>query len=567
MDIINGTEERYEDIYPETETLSYLANSEKHQYLLKHPVLVLFLMIKWKHLNFAYTFNLMFYLTFVFFITAYINFVYADDMSLNCIQDVQIYTPVADKLWYIVTVLLTMLMIREGYQMSFSITKYILAVVNWLEILLISLSSIMLFHNPNECNLEKKRISAALLILISWSVLYTMLLRHPKFTYLNVYFSMFAKVGWTFVKFLFCYGIFIIAFGIGFHILLNNKPKIDQIKQAADDMYHGNSHVHDHGNNTHTDTKFPYYNKIGSSLFITFSMLVGELYISDSPENTPYGYLMFVTSFVFIIVMVMMNLLNGLAVRDIREIKNKSKIYAYKTQVETLATYEAMLLGDPYVYLSRGRISKASFGYLSFLNSFRWFQIMDKFFDTMFGKLKQRRFAPFVRKQIQKIPYTRNNLLFSDHKKYGVEYSAVLYPNIYKMHLVKNGSTRVVYVPPELSLAAKEIALKHQLKSQLKPKNLEESLGEIEAAIANNEITVEKKLSDYQKKLMEIEARLMTALKENKINYKEGKIEAELDQINKNSSQIDTNVEERIQPIHETEEEKHFDVQDTITNL
>ena len=548
-----------EDIYPETETLACLANSSKHQYLLKHPVLVLFLMIKWKHLNFAYTANLLFYLTFVAFITAYIYFVYDDETALKCNDGTLFYNPSVDRLWYIVTILLTMLMMREGYQLSFSFTKYILAVVNWLEIILISLSSIMLFHNPNECNMEKKRIFAASLILVSWSVLYTMLLRHPKFTFLNVYFTMFAKVGWTFIKFLFCYGIFIIAFGIGFHILLNNKPNTDKATDAND--------IYTHEHNNRNETKFPYYNKIGSSLFITFSMLVGELYISDSPENTPYGYLMFLTSFVFIIVMVMMNLLNGLAVRDIREIKNKSKIYAYKTQIETLATYEAMLLGDPFLYLSRGRISKTSFGYLSFLNSFRWFRTIDKFVDTFFGKLKQRRFAPFVRKQIQKIPFTRNNLLFSHNKKYGMDYSVILYPNVYKMHLAKNGNTRVIYVPPELSSAAKEIALKHQLKNRLKPKNLEESLKEIEAAIVNNEITVEKKLSDYQKKLMEIEARLMTALKETKINNEKRKIENQLDQRNENSSKADTNVLEQIQPIQQPYQEDQINDSDDSTNL
>ena len=155
-----ATEDVYEDIYPETDTIACLANSSKHQYLLKHPVLVLFLMIKWKHLNFAYTANLLFYLTFVAFITAYIYFVYEHGMSLNCDNGVQQYDPLPNKLWYIVTVLLSMLIMREGYQMSFSFTKYIIAVVNWLEIVLISLSAIMLFHNPNECNLEKKRIAA-----------------------------------------------------------------------------------------------------------------------------------------------------------------------------------------------------------------------------------------------------------------------------------------------------------------------------------------------------------------------------------------------------------------------
>ena len=445
--------------------------------------------------------------------------------------------------------------------------------MNWLETLLIALSSIMLFHYPMDCNLEKKRIAAALLILISWSVLYTMLVRHPKFTFLNVYFTMFAKVGWTFIKFLLCYGIFIVAFALGFHILLNKDLKTSKKVTSELAHEHENDTAHSHATDSTattvpTDTKFPYYNNIGSSLFITFSMLVGELYLSDSPVDTPYGYLMFVASFVFIIVMVMMNLLNGLAVRDIREIKNKAKIYAYKTQVETLATYEAMLLGDPFRYLSKGRISKASLGYLSFLNSFRWFQMLNRFFEILFGKLKQRRFAPFVRRQIQKIPMTRNNLLFSYHKKFGKGYSAVLYPNIYKMHLVKNGQEWCVYVPPELSMAAKQIAVKHQLNSQLKPKSLTESLRGIENAIANIEVSVEKNIACmYRKKLMEIETRLMAALNEKKIINGGEKIETKLDQIKKSLTQIDINVQGIVSAIQEIKEEDPFEESNTSTSL
>ena len=88
---VNLIADETEDIYPETETLSCLANSVQHQHLLKHPVIVLFLMIKWKHLNFAYTLNLLFYLTFVTFITAYIYFVYDSDMPTNCQENVQVF--------------------------------------------------------------------------------------------------------------------------------------------------------------------------------------------------------------------------------------------------------------------------------------------------------------------------------------------------------------------------------------------------------------------------------------------------------------------------------------------
>ena len=682
-----------------------MANSTKHQHLLKHPVIVLFLMIKWKHLNFVYSFNLLFYLTFVAFITTFIYYVYdrsmTDDqlqLQIRCAQGIgalndlpvnvlkvleghalksvcgRLPAPYCDdqgilhypdtvgQLWNIVSVLLGILIAREAYQLSFSFSKYFSRVVNWLELILIGLTSIMLFEGTHECNLEKKRIVAALLILISWSVLYTMFLRHPKFTFLNVYFTMFAKVGWTFIKFLLCYGIFIVAFGIGFHILLSKEMKLNQAKivdvneaytmhqkQGGMDptlndldtkMSYANivdvnetytihpkyggmdptannsdtpslyaklvdvnktktMHPQDRGmdptandsdttssyakivdvNKTNTmhpkhgdndlDTKFSYYNNIGSSLFITFSMLVGELYLSDSPVDTPYGYLMFVATFVFVIVMVMMNLLNGLAVRDIREIKNKAKIYAYKTQVETLATYEAMLLGDPFRHLSKGRINRANrlMGYCLFLNSFEWIQTINKLFHSVFAKFSQRRFAPFVRKQIQKIPCTRNNLLFSYHTNYGKDYSVVLYANIYKMHLVKNGQSRMVYVPPELSLAAKEIAVKHKLNSQLKPKSLSESLRGIEAAIANIDVSVGKKLGCYEKKLMEIETRLMTTLKDRKINYEQKKIETQLDQITTSLTQIDRNVQEMAQPTQEAKQRSSFDSEHALTTL
>ena len=635
-------------------------------------------MIKWKHLNFVYSFNLLFYLTFVAFITTFIYYVYDGGMTPNqlflkskCVQGLEAFnddpvnvfnvfnehsmkivcgrlpTPYCDdqgilqypntvgQLWIIVSILLGILIAREAYQLSFSFSKYFSRVVNWLELTLIGLTSIMLFEGTHECNLETKRIVAALLILISWSVLYTMFLRHPKFTFLNVYFTMFAKVGWTFIKFLLCYGIFIVAFGIGFHILLSKEMKLNHanivdvnetytihprrgpMDPTANDSdtkfsyakvvdvnktytmhpkHGGMDHTTNDSDTTYShakivdvnktntmdqkdgdtdptandlDTKFSYYNNIGSSLFITFSMLVGELYLSDSPVDTPYGYLMFVATFVFVIVMVMMNLLNGLAVRDIREIKNKAKIYAYKTQVETLATYEAMLLGDPFRHLSKGRINRANrlLGYCLFLNSFEWMQTINKMFHNVFGKFSQRRFAPFVRKQIQKISCTRNNLLFSYHTNYGKDYSVVLYPNIYKMHLVKNGQSKMVYVPPELSLAAKEIAVKHKLNSQLKPKSLSESLRGIEAAIANIDVSVGKKLGCYEKKLMEIETRLMTTLKERKINYEQKKIETQLDQITTSLTQIDRNVQEMAQPTQEAKQRSSFDSEHALTTL
>merc|ERR1711978_399591 len=76
-------------------------------------------------------------------------------------------------------------------------------------------------------------------------------------------------------------------------------------------------------------------------------MLTGELEFSDIPINlesnlAPLAYIFFL-SFTFLI---------GLAVSDTGIIRDKAEIYSYKSQVETISTFESMLLGDPFDFLS-----------------------------------------------------------------------------------------------------------------------------------------------------------------------------------------------------------------------
>ena len=69
-----------------------------------------------------------------------------------------------------------------------------------------------------------------------------------------------------------------------------------------------------------------------------------DIVFSDLPFQTSVGYL-YLLAFVFLIVVVMMNLLNGLAVSDTGVIKEEAEIYAYKGQVEIISYLEAMMLG------------------------------------------------------------------------------------------------------------------------------------------------------------------------------------------------------------------------------
>ena len=119
----------------------------------------------------------------------------------------------------------------------------------------------------------------------------------------------------TFIRFLLWYSLFILSFGFGFYILLHKD--IPSKDESGGEEY-------------------KYFNNIGLSLVKTFTMFVGELEFADLPFETPVGYL-FLLSFVFLIVVVMMNLLNGLAVSDTGVIREEAEIYAYKCQVEIIS--------------------------------------------------------------------------------------------------------------------------------------------------------------------------------------------------------------------------------------
>jgi len=104
------------------------------------------------------------------------------------------------------------------------------------------------------------------------------------------------------------------------------------------------------------EDEYVFFNKAWLSLVKTTTMFVGELEFSDIPIDldsslAPLSYIFFL-SFVFLIVIVLMNLLNGLAVSDTGLIREKAEIFSYRCQVETISTFESMLLGDPFDFLS-----------------------------------------------------------------------------------------------------------------------------------------------------------------------------------------------------------------------
>eukprot|EP00092_Neocalanus_flemingeri_P034714 GFUD01037775.1.p1 GENE.GFUD01037775.1~~GFUD01037775.1.p1 ORF type:complete len:1056 (+),score=250.31 GFUD01037775.1:1102-4269(+) len=392
---------------PETESLWYMGQSKEHRHLLKHPVITSFLWFKWERIRPYFNRNLRMYLLFVFLLTwfIFVNFggtsqrasiqevfhwLYIAIFSLlvilmvrdwwkdvqdalraeslastakNSIKpDLNINSPkmmiqiiasnwvdiamiVGMSFIFIINesdlnipiiVLICFLVVREILQMAVSLKRYFSSIENWIELAMIALTIAIIANNGEEAILLNRHLSAIALVL-SWAELITLIGRHPKLLLCNVYVTMFYRVLHSFFFFLLWYSLFIIAFGLGFYIML-----------------HDDSASNLHG--LDTEDKNPLFNKTWLSLVKTSAMFVGELEFSDIPINSDtylgmLAYAFFLT-FVFLIVVVLMNLLNGLAVNDTSEIKQKAEIYSYISRVETISYMESILLGDPFDFLS-----------------------------------------------------------------------------------------------------------------------------------------------------------------------------------------------------------------------
>ena len=399
---------------PETECLWYMGQSKIHRHLLTHPVVTSFLWLKWQKIRGYFNRNLRFYFLFVTTLTWYIfaryggvstrlsnqaNQTLTEELNKNgfcselsdrsyemkggfwyvvfCIQVglqgllmlrdwrrdlsqgctsftdflrflfitswldwtilammVVILTFGTAALWTVLTILLTMFAFREAFQMSVSLKRYIFTPENWLEGLLIILVGIILwvpdaqFEDP--CQL--KRHFAAISLVLSWAEMITLVARHPKLAQYNIYVTMFYKVLTTFTLFLAWYSFFIIAFALGFYIMLHKD-----YERKPEDI---------------EDDEYKFFNHAWHSLVKTTIMFVGEIEFADLPIDLDSGLsFLFLLAFVFLIIVVLMNLLNGLAVSDTDQIRQQAEIVSHIARVDTISYTESILLGDPLDFL------------------------------------------------------------------------------------------------------------------------------------------------------------------------------------------------------------------------
>lgn len=297
------------DDYPNDMTaIEYISNSCDLKHLLEHPLIASFLFLKWNRLA------LLFYLDFVcyFLLTLAIGFAsvpYIRD-PWNSIVEMCVFTFLF--VFYVTA--------RRILQLTFCTPKHRTSFESYantlLTILIVVLVISFLFAAP--MHYYSSTVAAMCIILIT----YEFFTLAGTFWHFSIYAEMFIAVAKSSVKSLQLYAIFLPAFSLLFYILLGEK------------------------NGNVVDESLPNLNRfptMGSSVVKTIVMSAGEFdMINVNFDANAISIYVFI-GFLFMISIIFMNLLNGLAVSDTHAIQSKAELTSFWRRCQVLARYEEVL--------------------------------------------------------------------------------------------------------------------------------------------------------------------------------------------------------------------------------
>ncbi|RZC40288.1 painless [Asbolus verrucosus] len=218
------------EIVPETEVIAYMCQASEFKALLKHPVIVSFLFMKWHRIL-------------VYIFTYYGNF----DPSSFCV----VFGKIS---WLTLNLTFLILILRELFQIIVSPGNYFQNFENLVEIILIVVTGMILYINSPTPDTRKQLASVAILLAAFELVL--MVGQHPR---LSTNVVMLKTVSVNFFKLLLWYSLLIIAFALSFNILFAKSEELQS------------------NNVTDTDNEDEdLFTGPGKSLFKTIVMLTGE---------------------------------------------------------------------------------------------------------------------------------------------------------------------------------------------------------------------------------------------------------------------------------------------------
>ena len=184
-----------------------------------------------------------------------------------------------------------------------NISRYIFNVENLVEVGLIGLSFGLLL-GPSEPDSVVHRHLSGIVVLLSWGEGLLLMGGHPL---LSTYITMFREVSYNFSKFLVWFIMLIIAFGLCFFIIFQRRG------EKGEDGEEVNAH---------------FVSPEMSLMKTIIISLTGEIEFEGIDFSSEFSRIIFLV-YVFFIMLVLVNLLNGLAVSDIAAIQKQSEIMSH----------------------------------------------------------------------------------------------------------------------------------------------------------------------------------------------------------------------------------------------
>ncbi|EFA02836.1 painless isoform X1 [Tribolium castaneum] len=308
------------NVKPETEVIAYMSKAPEFRALLKHPLIVSFLFMKWHQIRLLFYTNLVFYICFVLSLVVYIFTHYA-----NFDRTQSDYCLIFGKFsWFTLNLTFWVLVLREVFQVAVAPRKYFCNFENLVEIILIVVTGMILYIDSPTSHTRRQLASVAILLAAFELVL--MVGQHPK---LSTNVVMLKTVSVNFFKLLLWYSLLIIAFALSFYILFAKTEMAQSV------------------NGTETGDEDDVFKGPGKSLFKTIVMLTGEFDAGSINFHTyPVTSKIIFSLFVFMITIILLNLLNGLAVSDTQTIKNDAELVGHISRAQHIYYVESMLLGN-----------------------------------------------------------------------------------------------------------------------------------------------------------------------------------------------------------------------------
>ncbi|RCN36187.1 ankyrin repeat protein [Ancylostoma caninum] len=327
--------ENYDVVY-ENHPLKLMADAEKLS-LLSHPLVLGLLKYKWNSLGrYVYYLALMVYVAFLCLLTLFITYTPApfnvyDETSNEMIDlsallsdgnatcpDTKIIRPswLVTVKWAVISLGIAQL-IKEFFQFITRRLRYI-TLDNAIECFVYS-SAIVIVVDLSPCShqtglrMNWQWSLAAICAFASWMNLLLLIRKLPKF---GIYVVMFFDVLKTFSRFFLIFVLFIVAFSVAFHAILQNRPE---------------------------------FSSVPSSVLKTAVMMIGEFEFTaifhgddNSHLERLFGPTIAYPLFLFfcvIMTILLMNLLVGLAVDDIKSVQEKAELKRLSMQVSTFDTW------------------------------------------------------------------------------------------------------------------------------------------------------------------------------------------------------------------------------------